>query len=118
MKYIKTYEDIFDNSKYKKYIITKYKRYKSDNSEDIYINLYENLYYTMNKNSFRALYYYEEFTNKIEEFINRQEIDYIPINFIVYESDILENSIEELDEIIKLHLETKKLNVAIKKYNL
>jgi hypothetical protein len=109
MKYLKTYEDSrskwqFDNSKYKQYIITKV---VSDRSEDIYINLYENLYHTMNKNSFRALYYYDELDEKIEEYTNRQEIDYIPINKIIYESDDIEDALNTLNTIIN----SKKYNL-------
>jgi hypothetical protein len=94
MKYIKLYEDIFDNSKYKQYIITKFI------DKGIYINLYENLYHTMNKNSFRALYYYDPSAEKIEEYINKQEIDYIPIDFIVYESNDLEDALKTLEAVI------------------
>ena len=113
MKYLKKFEilrsrDIFDNSKYKRYLITKY---KSDKHDDIYINIYENLYPTMGKNSFRALYYYDEFAKKIEEFINRQEMDYIPIDKIVYESDDLEDSIKTFNEIIEMEIAKEKYNL-------
>lgn len=100
MKHIKLYEDIFDNSKCKKYIITSL---KSDKYDDVYINLYENLYHTMNKNSFRALYYYDQIDKKIEEYINRQEIDYIPIDHIAYESNDLSDALKALEAIISTY---------------
>jgi len=113
MKYIKQYENIFDSKKYKKYIITKF---KGNTFSDIYINLYENRYNM--RNSFICLYYYDQETKRIGTYINKQVVDYIASDNIVYESDDLQKSIDALNKIIietNQYIEMKK---NANKYNI
>ena len=100
MKYIKKYETL-GNSQFKKYIIT---RVKSDVFGDIYINLYENLFYTENKHAFRCIYYYDENDNKIAKFENGKDIYHLnPQNIMIYQTDDLEDAINELNIISNLN---------------
>ena len=98
MKYLKQYENWINNSEYKRYIITKY---ESDKHDDIYINLYENLYHTKKINFFSLKYYYDETTDKIVKVTGDKEMNFIPINKIVYESNKLSDALEVLDSLIK-----------------
>lgn len=118
MKHLKLYEDLLDdlflreqNSKYKKYIIT---RVDSDKSVDIYINLIEtqklNSIYFKNK-SFKYLYYYNQSEDKIEEYTDNLETDHIASNNIIYQSDNLQETLDRMKKIIKVINQTNKYNL-------
>lgn len=96
MKHILTYKH--NNKKYKKYIITKV---KSDKHDDVYINLYENLYYTKKTDSFSCIYYYNEFEDDIVKYLIPSEQYTIAFYHIVYETNDLSDAIETLRTISK-----------------
>jgi hypothetical protein len=103
MKYIKQYETAV-NTEYKKYVIT---QVKSDKFSDIYTNLYENLFYTKNINSFICRYYLEQDTNIIQKFNTTNELNYLNTDSIIYQTDELSDALEFL-----------KVKVKSDKYNL